>query len=664
MNRYRKFLIINKLFLSGLVIISLYPVHCQAQILNDRILMTVGSDKITAGEFIRMYKKSIYPGNKLDIDSYLQQFITFKLKVADAVSKGIDTTKAFRNELNGYRNQLAESYLTDSQTKEQLLKKTYQRSLIDVNAWHILVSCPQEATPEDTLKAWQKASGIRERIMSGESFEQVARAASDDPSVRINGGNLGFFTVFQMIMPFEDATYSLKKGEISMPVRTPYGYHIIKLADKRPSKGKIRVAHIMKAAPPGSGEEEMKKAEEAINNIYKELQAGASFSELARKYSDHKESASAGGELRWFGTGEIISDFAEAAFSIPDTGLYTRPVRTTSGWHIIKLLEKKAPGTFEETRSYLESKINQSYLNSLSKKSFIEKLKKEYNFRINQTAYNWFIENTDTLMIRGTAKYDRTSMPSGYLYTFANQHLTNREFASYVEKRGSRIMTVDPVSFINQSIDTRASDQIYSYENSVLEKKYPDFRYLIKEFHDGILLFEVSTKEVWNRVQDDTLGLKRYYEEHKGEFLTKKGIEAKIYSLHSVNRDKRLWSSYKKYSRRPGTDELMAGKFNRENDSLLVIYEGRWFKGDDPEFDKIEWTPGPHLNKINKLTSVIVINKILEPEPLPFKEVQGEMMAGYQESLENEWVRQLKDKYTVNVDNLVLDEIKKNTVNE
>jgi peptidyl-prolyl cis-trans isomerase SurA len=400
----------------------LLPAICQAQDLNNKILMTVGGNKVQAGEFIRMYKKSIEPGKTLDVDSYLQQFIVFKLKVSDAAALGYDTTKAFRTELSGYRNQLAQNYLTDNEAKEKLLRKTYQRSLTEINAWHILVALAPEALAEDTLKAWQKASDIRERIIKGESFETVARATSDDQSVKINGGNLGYFTVFQMIMPFEDAAYSLKEGSISEPVRTPYGYHIIKVTDKRPSKGRIKVAHIMKNAPPGTGENEAKKAEQEINSIYKKLQDGASFKDLATKYSDHKESAAKGGELDWFGTGEIISDFSEAAFSLRDTGNYTKPVRTIYGWHIIKLLDRRPPGSFEESRSYLESKINQSNLNSLSKKSFIEKLKKEYKFTINQDAYNWFVLNTDTLIIQGLKKYDRATMPATNLYTFANQY--------------------------------------------------------------------------------------------------------------------------------------------------------------------------------------------------------------------------------------------------
>ena len=647
-----------------IILLFLLPFVAKAQVLNDRTLMTIAGKNVPAGEFIRMYKKSSESGQSADIDSYLQQYITFKLKVADATDEGMDTTKAFRNELNGYRNQLALNYLTDADTKEKLLQKTYQRSLSEINAWHILVSCPEGAKPEDTLSAWQKATDIRERIIKGESFEQVARGTSDDPSVKINGGNLGYFTVFQMIMPFEDAAYNLKIGAISEPVRTPYGYHIIKVSDKRPSKGKVLVAHIMKGAPPGTGEKEAKIAEESINNIFNELKAGGSFRELARKYSDHKESASQGGKLNWFGTGEIMPELSEAAFSLTDTGSYSKPVRTIYGWHIIKLLDRKPHGSFEEMRSYLESRINQSYLNSLSKKSFIEKLKKEYKFTINQPAYKWFVENTDTLTIQGLAKYDKATMPSGYIYSFANQHLTTKEFASYIEKRGSIIITDDPVFFINHTIEARIAEQIISYENSILEKKYPDFRYLMNEFHDGILLFEISGKKIWNRIQEDSIGLKQYYEENKQNFLTRNGMEAKLYILKLPEGEKKLYSAYKKYSRNEYTDSLLLEKFNKNQDSLLVITRREWFKGDDPEIDKIQWIPGVQFLKINMFPAAIVITRIIEPEPLPFKEVEGEMMTGYQDYLENEWLRQLKNKYTVKIDNLVYDEVKKSLNNE
>jgi peptidyl-prolyl cis-trans isomerase SurA len=648
-----------------IILLSLANAICNAQLQSDQILTNIDGRNVTAGEFTRMYLKSAdigkSPGN---IDDYLQQFIVFKLKVADAIHEGIDTTKAFHNELNGYRNQLAQNYLTDTQVKEKLLQKTYQRSLTEINTWHILVSCPEDTKPEDTLKAWQKASAIRERIINGESFEQVARGTSDDPSVKVNGGNLGYITVFQMIMPFEDAAYSLRKGAISQPVRTPYGYHIIKVADKRASKGKILVAHIMKASPPGTGEKEAKQAEESINSIYKELQEGASFSSLAAKYSDHKESAANGGKLDWFGTGEIIPDFSEAAFAIPDTGKYTKPVRTIYGWHIIKLLARKAPGSFEETRSYLESKINESYLNSMSKKTFIDKLKKEYNFRINQEVRDWFVKNTDTLIISGTTKYDKNSLPSGNLYTFADQHLSVKEFTAYVEKRGSIIITNDPACFIDQSIDASISDRIIKYENSILENKYPEFRYLMNEFHDGILLFEISGRKVWNKVQEDSTGLKKYYEDHKQDYLSKKCIEGKVYLLHDQRGKKSLYSAYSKYSRKGGTDQLLFDKFNNKGDSLLTITSGRWFKGDNKEIDNLQWITGPQNTDLYNLPAVVVISRVIDPEPVPFKDIQGEIMTAYQVYLENEWIKQLKEEYTVKTDTIVYNKVKKSIKNE
>lgn len=631
----------------------------QAQSPDARTLLTIEGRKTEAGEFIRMYNKSIEPGKKLSVDDYLQQFILFKLKVTDALSEGYDTTRSFRNELNGYRNQLAQNYLTDTQTKERLLKSAYQRSLTEVNAWHVLIGLSPDAGPEDTLRAWEKATDIRERIMKGEPFEQVARSSSDDKSSLTNGGNLGYFTVFQMITPFEDAAYTLKEGEISQPVRSSYGYHIIKVADKRASRGRVKVAHIMKSAPPGITDAESKKAADEINALYEQLKKGASFKELARSSSDHKESAARGGEMEWFGTGEILSDFSEAAFSLRDTGSYSKPVRTLYGWHIIKLLDKKNNPSFEESRSFLESRMNQSYLNSISKRSFVQKLKKDYKFRIEPDAYNWFVLNTDTLLIQGLRKYDRSTMPSGNLYSFADQKTTTAEFANYIEKRGYMIDTRDSVIFIDRTLDTKASDQLVNYENSLLEKKYPDFRYLMNEFHDGILLFDISGKRVWNRVSEDSAGLRRYYEENKHKYLTEPGIAAKIYTLRVPDGAKALSNAYKKYSSKKDPDALLEKKFNRKKDSVLLITGGRWLKGENDQIDQLNWVQGSQAITKDGFPAIVKVTELIDPAPLPFEDVQGEMMTRWQDYLENSWVEQLKQKYSVKIDNVVLGEVKK-----
>jgi peptidyl-prolyl cis-trans isomerase SurA len=646
------------------ILILILPVICQAQDLNSKILMTVDGTSTEAGEFIRMYKKSLEPGKSMPLDDYLRQFTLFRLKVADAISEGYDTTAAFRNELNGYRSQLAQNYLTDTQAKEKLLRKAYQRSLSEINAWHILIAMPQNAYPADTLKAWKKACDIRERIINGEPFEQVARSASDDQSVKINGGNLGYFTVFQMIMPFEDAAYSMKKGALSMPVRTPFGYHIIKVTDIRPSKGRIQVAHIMKNAPPGTSEEESGKAGKEINDIYLKLKEGAQFSELAKKYSDHKESAEKGGVLNWFGTGEMIPDFSEAAFSLTDTGNYTKPFRTLYGWHIVKLIAKKPPGSYEESCSYLESRINQSYLNTLSRRTFVDRLKKEYKFRINEASFNWFTGHTDTLIIQGLTKYDRSLIPAGYIYSFAKQSLTNNDFADYIERTGPMVVTRDSAFFVSHLLEISASDQLISYENSVLEKKYPEFRYLMNEFHDGILLFEISNKKVWDRVNHDSLGLHEYYEDNKSNYLSKKEMEAKIYTLKVKDGERALFSTFKKVCTKPDLDKRLLEKFNKKNDTALIIRESIWKKGTDPAIDSLEWVTGTVYLTMGGFPSVVVVKKVSDPVPLKFEEVQEKIMTGYQEYLESEWTRQLKERYNVKIDSFVLDEIKRKLTNE
>jgi len=267
--------------------------------------------------------------------------------------------------------------------------------------------------------------------------------------------------------------------------------------------------------------------------------------------------------------------------------------------------------------------------------------------------------NTDTLVIQGLRKYDRTTMPAGNLYSFVNQNYSTREFANYIERRGSMVITKDSSAFINQTLETRVSDHLISYENSVLEKKYPDFRYLMNEFHDGILLFEISGKKVWNRVNEDTVGLQKYYEANKNNYLSSKGINARIYTLRKDGSEKELANAYKKVAEKPDLDKRLLEKFNKKSKTLLSIADTVFFKGDNSIIDKLVWKVGYECIRLDSFPSIISIKSIIEPQPLKFAEVQGEMLTGYQEFLEKEWAEQLKEKYPVKVDNPVLEEVKK-----
>lgn len=639
--------------------LTILPDLLSSQDIGSKVLMMVAGDTITAAEFIRMYRKSSDTFNLKEFENYLDQFVVFKLKVADAVEKGYDTTKSFRDELRGYRNQISSNYLSDSDVKEKILRQAYQRLMTEIDAWHILVACPPESKPEDTLAAWTKTLEIKARITGGEPFEKVARSVSDDPSVRFNGGHLGYFTAFQMITPFEDAAYKMRKGEISGPVRTPYGYHLIMVSDIRPSKGKIRVAHIMRSVPPNSDPSVDRMAEDTIKSVYRQLLAGASFSEMAKKYSDHRESAQRGGELNWFGAGEISTDFAEAAFSLKADGDITAPVRTIYGWHIIKRLEIKPPPTWEEARNTLEDRISGSWLKAEAERSLVRKLKAEYNYSLNHRAMNWFMENTDTLIVKGYNKFDKKMIPPGPLCTYAGQSISSAEFAKFIESKAAKSISEEPAAFLQKMFDFYLSDHILNYENSVLESKYPEFRLLMKEFHDGILLFDISQDKVWNRAVEDTAGLKQFYEHHKTEYPGQQLLEGIICILEQKGMEKKFYKEFMKYRNAPDMEKKLLKRISPASDTLLKVVKGT-FPASDPRLPA-DLKPEKGITKYyaGEFPAVADIKDLQERKPLPFEEVKDELIPHYQEWLEKDWIEQLRGSFTVKIDNVVLSEIKK-----
>jgi peptidyl-prolyl cis-trans isomerase SurA len=625
---------------------------------DSRVLLRVGDHEVTVSEFIRLYTKSNTYEDQSSFDDFFTQFTAFRLKVAQAMDEGLDTLESFRIEFSGYRNQLAAKYLTDSEEREKQLRLLYTRMLTETNAWHILVAVPPGATPDDTLTAYNKCLELRARLLEGEPFEQVARGGSDDPSVVANGGNLGYFTALQMILPFEDAAYDLKTGSVSMPVRTPYGYHLIKVTDRRPSRGMIRTAHIMKAVPAGASDEAWKRAQEEIDSLYKRLTDGASFEELARAESDHRESATNGGELAWFGTGDIVNEFSDAAFGLARDGDFSPPVKTIYGWHIIKRIERKPIGNFEEYRDLIESRLSNGRINSAARNSFVAKLKREYNFRLETDKLNTIITLTDSLISQSSARFDRQSVPAGNIYSYRGGSMRCSELISIIESGLGSFNGQNTVELINRLLNNRISEDIIAYEESRLEEKYPDFRYLMKEFHDGMLLFEINSREVWNKPYTDTAGLLRFYDENIAMFMGEPSADITIYSPQKPSKVKKLSKMVRKYGSRPGGKEKIQSGYITGSDTTLITVSGRFYTGDDPELDPFISDKGTRTIVYRGMESVIDVTKTYPREPIAPSTIEPALAAAYQDYLEEAWLKQLKRKYSVWVDEKLLQEIR------
>jgi len=349
----------------------------------DQTLLTIGGEKIPSSEFVRIYLKNNQVVNATDrksVEEYLDLFVNFKLKVIEATNLKFDTLSSFKSELANYRQQLARPYMTDKETEQRIVNEAYERMKYEVNASHILINVSEQALPSDTLRLYEKAIAIRNRIINGEAFEVVARATSDDPSVKNTNGVLGYFTVFQMVYPFESAVYRLKVGEISMPVRTRFGYHIIKLNDKRPARGQVKVAHIMVAVSKDATPEQQAKAKEKILSIYKQVLNNEDFGRLASQFSEDPGSSKNNGELPWLGSGSIIQVFEKVAFAFDHDGQVSEPFQSPFGWHIVKRLARKEVGSFDDMMPDLKKKISSDMRNTISVERMIAKIKTENSF--------------------------------------------------------------------------------------------------------------------------------------------------------------------------------------------------------------------------------------------------------------------------------------------
>lgn len=631
-----------------------------AQSNKDAVLMTVGDTKITVGEFENVYHKNNNKDATNDpksLNDYVDLFVNFKLKVKEAEEMGLDTSKAFKDELAGYRKQLAQPYLTDKDVNEKLLQETYNRLKEDIHAAHVLVKVSETALPKDTLSAYNKIMEYRKRILKGEDFAAVAResAANGDPSAKENGGDLGYFTALQMVYPFESAAFSTKVGEISMPVRTRYGYHIIKVIDRRKAQGEILVGHIMVKTTANMTKEDSLNAFTKITEIHNKLKAGGKFDELAQQFSDDKASAKKGGELPWFGTGKMPLEFEKASFALTNKGDFSAPLKTKYGWHVIQLLDKRGLASFEEMKNELKGKVTKDSRSQAGRSSLIAKVKAENKFKENLKARDEFYKVVDTTLFDGRWDGVKAAKLNKPVFNIGDKIYTQADFTSYIKSHQSKRPKADIPSIINQLYKQFVDEMVVAYEESRLDQKYPEFKALMQEYRDGILLFELTDQKVWSKAVKDTTGSKEFYEKNKTNYMWDERADASVYTCADDKVAKQVRGLLKK---KKSEKDILAEA--NKNSQLNLQVETRLFNKGENEFIDKNWNPGISLDmksKDNK-TVIVVVNKLLKPEPKSYQDAKGMVTADYQNYLEKEWLETLKKKYPVTIDKNVLSTVK------
>ena len=627
---------------------------------KDAVLMNINGEPIYTSEFKRVYLKNIdlvKDESQKNIDEYLNLFIDYKLKLKEAKSLGLDKNEKYLTEFEGYKKQLASGYLTDNEVSDQLVKEAYDRMGERVNASHILLQISPTAAPKDTLKLYQKMMKIRDSIIKGNDFRELAERHSEDPSAATNGGDLGWFSAFRMVYPFEDAAFSTEVGELSMPFRTRFGYHMVKVNDKEPALGEVTVAHIMIAFTPEMTEAEAKTR---IEDIKGQLDSGASFESLAKQYSDDKNTAVKGGEINKFGQGVLNSqEFEKMAFSLKTPGEISAPVKTEYGWHLIKLIEKHPLPEFDKIKGELTQKIKRDSRSQIITNAFTDKLKQKYSLVANKDAIAFFKSKVPKTIFTEGWQLDSTDISyNKELFKIEDTTFTYKDFALYLqenEANKSGYQEINP--FIEDSYTNFETSKLLAYYEENLEEDNEDFAKVLTEYRDGLLLFDLMESKVWNVAKTDSIKLKKFYEENKNDYEKKasyKIVKASSSDQNTINEIKTLLVN--------GLDkEKITKEFSEAKRTSNILWSEEEVEKGDPKFtDKIKGEVGEVVVfDEGQLYTVIKVLEVFPEGIKSFEETKGKVISDYQEKIEKQWMEQLREKYKVKINKKTLKSIKK-----
>ena len=559
------------------------------------VLMTVNNIPVYKTEFEQIYwkNKKENVATKEDLDEYMELFTKFKLKVTEAEDLGMDTLASFIKELDGYKVQLEKPYLVDKNVNEKLITEAYDRINTEIRASHILIKMDGSASPEDTLKAYNRINNIREKILRGDlTFAEAAKRMSEDESAKQNQGDLGYFTAFRMVYSFESAAFNTPVGEISQPFRSRFGYHIVKTVDSRAGRGSVKVSHLMLSIKKDMSDLDKENLKKKIYELYEKLGEGESFVKLAKEFSEDRQSKLKMGQEAWLKPGEAFLEFDSVAFSLKNNGDYSTPFLTKVGWHIIKKSDYKPVGDLESMRHELKNKIQRDVRAQISKGKFIVKLKEEYAFNEVTKNKKELYKVIDNSVLKGKWNPESTSKLEGELFSFADRTYSQQDFASYIASTQKPSKNKDIVKFIDNKYSKYVANMLMAYERTQLSKKYPDFRDLLKEYRDGILLFGITDEKVWSKGVEDTVGLKEYYELHKNEYMWPDRVDAKIFA--SSNK-KTINTAYKLVKKGKIGHDSIVNYLNKESQLNIKFENGRFVENEKEVIKDFSWATG--LNK-------------------------------------------------------------------
>ena len=636
----------KKLFLGALVATTLISWAAK-----EPVLMKMNGEEVKLSEFEYLYHKNNQQQiEKESLEQYLDRFVVYKLKVADAKVAGIDTTSAFKSEFVKYRNDLAQPYLVDSATINRLLHEAYDRKMREVQVAHIML--PLEKNNDEIEANKVRLDSIRTCILNGEDMGALAEKYSIDRTAKRNKGNLGYITSGRYPFDFEKVAYETKVGDISAPFTTDFGVHIVKVLAERPTRGEVLAEHILKLYPRGANDSIKTIKRNEIDSIYNLVVNGGDFEELAKKFSEDPGSASKGGRLPWFGSGMMVPEFEDVAFAL-EKGQISKPFETAYGLHIIKKLDSRKIGSFEDNKATLMNVINSDERSVEPRKAKIELLKKEYKLKENKKFFDLIEKNI------AVAPYDSVFVENMKNYKCVAFSFAKKKFdAEYVAKRlnpkakleGAKVVT----AYVKNMMKNFEEEELVNYEIECLASKHVEYANLLNEYYNGMMLFEISNRNVWDKANRDKEGLEAYFQAHKDKY---KWSNPKFKGMVIYTTNDSVNNLVKEALKDVAPDSVVAKlkkQFKRDvRIERLLVEKGENAIVDELVFDGPKATP-----KDKRYTRYFMYEGKVIAQPEEAADVRGQVTSDYQAVLEDEWVKSLKSKYPVVVNQKVLKMVK------
>ncbi|MCH9660168.1 MAG: peptidylprolyl isomerase [Bacteroidetes bacterium] len=645
----------NKLtYILGIAILSVTATFAQKK---SDVLMTINDQKVTVKEFEQVYRKNldlVQDENQKSVDGYLDLFVDYKLKVAEAYKQKLNERTSYVKDFSKYEEQLSRNYLYEEQVTADLIQEAFDRSRQEVDASHVLILCNFDALPQDTLVAYNKIKDIKAKVSLGEDFSKLATDFSEEPGVDKSKGRLGYFSAFALVYPFETMAYNTPVGQVSDIVRTQYGYHIIKVHDKREKAPQVRVAHIMASSRDGNEA----KAKERITEIDALLKQGQSFEDLAKQYSDDKATGVKGGEMRAFSRGGLKAPaFEDAAYSLQKPGDVSKPIKTRFGWHIVKLIELLKMPTFEEAKPALEQKVRSTDRSKIITNAVNVQLKEKVQYKKVEDLSFFETFVGDDVMDR---KWEFTEIPKGQdkvLFSMETEKVYYSDFAKYIANRQSKARPYkQKTTLLKAYYDEFETIKLKENFRKNLEATNDEYATVIREYRDGLLIFEVMGDNVWNKAKQDTLGQEAFFLKNQGNYQWKKRIEADILSATTMAEAKTVQAMLN-----GGTDAAGIKKSMNVNDKVAVVVTSETFEiGDSRLPSNTEWRVGvSDIIEDNKSFVVVNVKKQLPAGPKTRDDVKGKVLSDFQAQVEKDWMQSLRDSYKVTMNKKALKKLKK-----